>query len=83
MTEKKNFQILIIYVPKGLWLQIYSCVYFIILRFKFSIQIASITINIWNMNFVLYTHALEKNNSLLIYVSKKSKILNLSSHFNF
>lgn len=35
------------------------------------------------MNFVLYTHALEKNNSLLIYVSKKSKILNLSSHFNF
>lgn len=27
------------------------------------------------MNFVLYTHALEKNNSL-IYVSKKSKILN-------
>lgn len=32
MTEKKNFQILIIYVPKGLWLQIYGCVYFIILQ---------------------------------------------------
>lgn len=32
MTEKKKFQILIIYVPKGLWLQIYSCVYFIILQ---------------------------------------------------